>query len=86
MKPLTLHVQLTVTAVFKTCTWAFAVLIEDIVYFQKNILTTINFFGGEGGLSDSGPPPPLAFKISQMFKAVIFSYCLISIMQMFSEQ
>ena len=85
MKPLTLHVQLTVTAVFKTCTWAFAVLIEDIVYFQKNILTTINFFGGGGGLSYSAPPP-LAFKICQMFKAVIFSYCLISIMQMFSEQ
>ena len=59
-------------------------LIEDIVYFQKNILTAINFFGGEGGgLSYSAP---LAFKICQMFKTVIFSYCLISIMQMFSEQ
>ena len=60
-------------------------LIEDIVYFQKNILTAINFLGGGGGggLSYSAP---LAFKICQMFKTVIFSYCLISIMQMFSEQ
>ena len=63
-------------------------LIEDIVYFQKNILTAINFFGGGGGviLLSAPPPPALAFKICQMFKAVIFSYCLISIMQMFSEQ
>lgn len=61
-------------------------LIEDIVYFQKNILTAINFFGGEGGYPTQPLPPPPAFKICQMFKAVIFSYCLISIMQMFSEQ
>ena len=61
MKPLTLHVQLTVTAVFKTCRWAFAVLIEDIVYFQKNILTAINFLGGEGGGYPTQPPWPLKF-------------------------
>ena len=68
MKPLTLHVQLTVTAVFKTCTWAFAVLIEDIVYFQKNILTTFFLVGGGGGLADSAPPPPLPLKFARCLK------------------